>query len=134
MNRTLHSTANVKNAVFGSQVSTKTGEAIDRFNYRDAILHAVVGNVTGTPTAQKVVLKVQHSDTATAGDFVDAEIQGIESVLTIEQEGELHLNLDGFKQFVRVVATATFTGGTTPKADVIGTIVLGNMVSNPVRG
>lgn len=134
MNRVLHSTANVKNAVLGVQTAaTKTGDVIDRFNYRDAILHAVVANVTGAPTATSVALKIQHSDTDVPGDFVDANIQGIASVLTVTDQGELHVNLDGFKQYVRVVATATFTGGTTPKADIVGTLVLGNMVSNPIR-
>lgn len=135
MNRVLHSTAHVKNAVLGIQVtSAKTGVAIDRFNYRDAILHVAVDNVTGAPTAKNIEVKVQHSDTDVAGDFVDADIQGIDTVLEVaDAEGELHLNLDGFKQYVRVVVAASYTGGTAPKADVIGTLVLGNMVSNPVR-
>lgn len=134
MNRTLHSSAHVKNAVLGVQVAaTKTGDIIDRSNYRDAILHAFVANVTGAPTAQEVTLTVQHSDTDQTADFVDADIQGINSVVTVVDEGELHLNLDGFKQFVRVVATASFTGGTAPKADIVGTLVLGNMISNPER-
>lgn len=134
MNRTLHSTAHVKNAVLGVQVaSSKTGEVIDRFNYRDAILHVAVANVTGAPTATAINVKVQHSDTDVAGDFVDANVQGITTQLSTDSEGELHLNLDGFKQFVRVVVDAQFTGGTTPKADVVGTLVLGNMVSNPER-
>jgi uncharacterized protein with PIN domain len=134
MNRTLHSAAHVKNAVLGTQVAaTKTGDAIDRFNYRDAILHALVANVTGAPTAQELTIKIQHSDTDVAGDFVDAAIQNIPSTLTVTGEGELHVNLDGFKQYVRVVASLNFTGGTSPKADVIVTAVLGNMYSNPER-
>lgn len=134
MNRTLHSTANVKNAVLGVQVAaTKTGEVIDRFNYRDLILHGLVANVTGAPTAQEVTFKLQHSDTDVSADFVDVDIQGIQSVLTVAEEGELHVNLDGFKQYVRVVVNANFTGGTSPKADIVGTAVLGNMVANPVR-
>ncbi len=135
MKRTLHSQAHVKNAVLGVQVaSSKTGVIVDRFNYRDAILHLLVTNVTGTPTGQSIAVKVQHSDTDTAGDFVDADVQGIETTLTVTgDEGELHLNLDGFKQYIRVVVDASFTGGTTPKADVVGTFVLGNMVSNPTR-
>lgn len=135
MNRTLHSSAHVVNAVLGVQVAaTKTGEVVDRFNYRDAILHAVVANVTGAPTGKEVTLKLQHSDTDVAGDFVDADIQGVPSTLVVAESGELHVNLDGFKQYVRVVASANFTGGTAPKADIVGTLVLGNMVSNPVRG
>lgn len=135
MNRTLHSSAHVKNAVLGIQVATtKTGDIVDRFNYRDAILHVQVANVTGTPTAKEVTLKLQHSDTDVTGDFVDVDIQGIAStIVTAEDEAELHINLDGFKQYVRVVATTAYTGGTAPKADVIGTFVLGNMVTNPVR-
>lgn len=135
MNRTLHSTAHLTNAVLGIQVSaTKTGEVIDRDNYRDAVLHVLVANVTGTPTAQEVVVKLQHSDTTTTGDFVDVDVQGIKSDLTVTESGELHVNLDGFKRFIRVVANANFTGGTTPKADIVGTVALGNMVTNPVRG
>jgi hypothetical protein len=135
MNRVLHSTANVKNALLGVQVATtKTGDIIDRFNYRDAIIHGLVANVTGTPTAQEVEFKLQHSETDVAGDFVDVNIQGIQSAFTVTADGELHVNLDGFKQYIRVVATANFTGGTTPKADLVGTVVLGNIVSNPVRG
>lgn len=135
MNRTLHSNAHVKNFLVGSQVATtKTGDVIDRFNYRDAIVHLLVTNVTGTPTAKEVTLKLQHSDTDVSADFVDVDIQGITStIVTEENEAELHLNLDGFKQYVRVIATTSYTGGTAPKADIIGTIVLGNMVSNPVR-
>lgn len=135
MNRTLHSNAHVKNAVLGIQVeSNQTGEVIDRFNYRDLILHGLVANVTGEPTSRKVTLKLQHSDTDVPDDFVDVNIEGIKSVLTIKEgEGELHVNLDGFKQYIRVVANVKFTGGTTPKADIVCTAVLGNMVANPVR-
>jgi hypothetical protein len=135
MNRVLHSTANVKNGVLGIQVAaSKTGDVIDRFNYRDAIVHVLAANVTGAPTAQEVTVKIQHSDTELAGDFVDAAVQGVPTALTVAQEGELHVNLDGLKQYIRIVANVAFTGGTTPKADIVGTVVLGNMVSNPVRG
>lgn len=139
MNRTLHSNAHVKTGLLvvqsGATATTK-GTEIDRFNYRDAIIHANVANATGTPTKTAVNFKLQHSDTTTDGDFVDVDIQGIESTFAVDKEGEaeLHVNLDGFKQYIRVVATAALTGGTTPKVDVIGTVVLGNMVSNPVRG
>jgi len=135
MNRVLHSTANVKNAVLGVQVTApQTGASVDRFNYRDAILHVLVANVTGAPTAKSVAVKVQHSETDVPGDFVDVVIQGqAGEIVVTDTEGELHLNLDGFKQYVRVIATPAFTGGTTPKADIVGTIVLGNKVSNPVR-
>lgn len=137
MNRTLHSTANVKNAVLGLGVaSTKQGEVIDRSNYRDAIVHLLVDNVTGSPTSAEVTVKVQHADTEDSADFVDADIEGIQSTFTVEGEGEgeLHINLDGFKQYIRVVANTSFQGGTSPKADVVGTVVLGNKVANPVRG
>lgn len=135
MNRTLHSTAHVKNAVLGVQVaSSKQGNIIDRTNYRDAILHVVVDNITGSPTATDITITLQHSDTDQSADFEDVNIQGIPSVLDVDGAGEaeLHLNLDGFKQYVRVVVSANFTGGTSPKADVVGTLVLGNMEYNPI--
>lgn len=126
MNKTLVQHATVKNALFGVDVaSTKTGEIIDRDAQRDAIIHAVAVT-TGSPTATSIELKLQHSDTEVTGDFVDAVIQGQETALTIDAEGELHVNLEGFKRYIRVVANASFTGGTTPKATIVATAVLGN--------
>ena len=64
----------------------------------------------------------------------DADIQNIRSSFTAtEEQNELHLNLDGFKQYIRIVTDTKFNGGTAAGADIIGTVVLGNMVSNPVR-
>lgn len=134
MNRVLHSNATVVNGLLAVQVATtKTGEAIDRNNFRDAIVHGLVSGVTGAPTATEVTFKVQHSDTTTTGDFVDADIQGVASTFVIVEEGELHINLDGFKRYVRIVATAKFTGGSTPKADLVSTVVLGNPLAMPGR-
>lgn len=133
MKRVLHSNATVKNGLVAVQAATKTGEVIDRFNFRDAIVHGLVTNVTGTPTATEVTFKVQHSDTDVTGDFKDAVIQGHATSVVINSEGELHLNLDGFKQYIRIVATANFTGGTSPKADLVATVVLGNPVTMPGR-
>lgn len=134
MNRTLHSNATVKTAVLGSGSGSKTGTIIDRMNYRDAIVHIAVANVTGNPDGTEVAVKVQHSETDKASDFVDADIQNIRSSFTAtEEQNELHLNLDGFKQYIRIVTDTKFNGGTAAGADIIGTVVLGNMVSNPVR-
>lgn len=130
MRKTLVQQANVKSALVGIGVATsKTGTVIDRGGYRDGILHVVLGDVTGTPTATDVTVKLQHSDNGT--DFVDVDVQHVvavtESLKAAGEQTELHLNLEGFKQFVRVVATAKLTGGTTPKVDVIGTLVIGNI-------
>ena len=126
MNKTLVQHATVKNVLFGADVAaTKTGEIIDRDAKRDAIIHAVAVT-SGAPTSTAIELKLQHSDTEVTGDFVDADIQGQATAFTIDAEGELHVNLEGFKRYIRVVATASFTGGTSPKATIVASAVLGN--------
>lgn len=137
MKRTLVQHATVKNAVVGIDVSTsKTGTIIDRDGFRDGILHVILADVTGSPTAVDVTVKLQHSDTDQPSDFTDVNVQGVASVtqsLTAAgEETELHINLEGLKRYVRAVVTANLTGGTSPKVNVIGTLVLGNAERLPI--
>jgi hypothetical protein len=137
MKRTLVQHATVKNAVVGIDVaSSKTGVIIDRDGFRDGILHVILDNVTGSPTAVDVTVKLQHSDTDQPADFADVDVQGVttvtQSLTAAGEETELHINLEGLKRYVRAVVSANLTGGTSPKVNVIGTLVLGNAENLPI--
>lgn len=98
------------------------GPSIDRTGFFSCVLHGVAGAATGSPSAQSVIYKLQHSDDeSTWEDFGDAA-----DALTADNgQVELDVDLSGAKRYVRCVATVALTGGSSPTLPVAGTLALG---------
>lgn len=102
------------------------GTVIDRTGFLDAVVHLSVGAATGTPTAQGVSLKIQTGALLDGSDMADVDGEIIPSLTANNVGAKLSLNLEPLKQYIRVVSTVTFTGGTTPAIPVAQTVILGN--------
>lgn len=101
------------------------GLVIDRTGFYDAAVHLKVGAATGAPTEQGVSLKMQTGDASDGSDMVDVAGDVIEALTTDNAEKKLNIDLSGYKQYLRVVTTVTFTGGTSPTIPVAVSVVLG---------
>lgn len=121
-----------------------TGIAVDRKGFLSAVIAAAIGEITGSPTEAKLSVKVEHSDTAD-GTFTNVEDtminpehasrEGILSVVTVESEAVLQINMDllGCKRYIKVTPTIAFTGGTSPSAAYAAyALVLGDPIDSPV--
>jgi len=115
--------------------ATVNGIAIDRNGYISAGLAYIAGINPSVPTGFTVALKIQHSALSGSG-YVDF----ITSIPTFGTAADLSaasvakyfdIDLTGAKQFVRVVATLTFTGGASPSAIWAAELVLGDKNVEP---
>lgn len=106
--------------------ATNTGSAIDLQGYDGAVVELSTGAIV---SAGDFSFKLQHSDTTTAGDFVDvpaADLQGdVPSTLaeaTVYKQGYI-----GTKRYIRYVVTKN--GGTSIAANI--TVIKGHGHDNP---
>ena len=102
-----------------SSAGAVNGTGIDRLGANFAILEAVTGAATGTPSTQTLDVKLQHSDAVGSG-FVDFAPGGVAlagavaQITAINARKRKQIDLRGAKRYIRVVSTVAFTGGTTP--------------------
>lgn len=121
------------------------GAAIDRTGlsgagngyFLSATLHAQTGAATGTPTTTAVTYKIQDSVDTTSGDFADSvDAQGnalAMTALAASTDGRLDFDLSGLKRYIRVVATAAFTGGSSPAVQIAASVILGGVYEKPTN-
>lgn len=111
--------------------ATVNGPAIDRTGFLSCVLTGLAGAATGAPTTQSVIYKLQESVDGSTGwtDITDAAMAAI---TTDDTGDELDVNLAGAELFIRVVATVSFTGGTTPAQLIAATVALGGANKAPV--
>ncbi len=124
-----------------SAAGTRNGSTIDRavpggVLYRSATLHTTTGAIAGSPTAQTVDAKVQHSaDGSTWADYTQpgaGSAAAITQITAANQSGELDINLEGARRYIRVVETVAFTGGTSPTIGVCSSFILAGADRLPV--
>lgn len=108
------------------------GSVVDRLGFQSAVVFLNTGAATGTPSAQGVALKVQTGDVADGSDMADVTGDTVAALTADNANAELNLNLAGYKRYLRVVVTTTFTGGTTPKIGSSVTVALGESNTIPV--
>lgn len=101
-----------------SAAGAVNGTGVDRRGFNFAILEAQTGAVTGSPTAQTLDAKIQHSD-AVAGTYSDfdpgvAGSGAVAQITAVNSRKRKQIDLRGAKAFVRVVTTVGFTAGTAP--------------------
>lgn len=94
------------------------------------VIHGQTGQATGTPTTQSVTYKLQDAaddgsgsvDAGTAADFTGG---GGTAITADSSDDEIDVDLKGARDYVRVVGTVAFTGGSTPEQLIASTIVFG---------
>lgn len=103
------------------------GTGIDATQYDGGVVACQVGAVTGTPTSYSVAFKVQDSpDNSTWTDANDADGNAVTASLTAAGIAKLRIDAGRLNQYVRVVATPSFTGGTSPTVLVSASALLGD--------
>lgn len=120
---------------------TTNGPGIDRTQgdneqmLDSLVLYASTGAVSGSPTAQTVDAKIQHSDDDGASDaYADLDASAaITQITAADSEAEVDVNLHqlGAKKWVRVVLEVGFTGGTSPTIESDAVVALGGAYKKP---
>jgi len=117
------------------QISGSTpinGGSIHRQGYQSCVLAAKSGVSTGGGT-QGHVAKLQDSADGSTG-WADLSVGGAVQSVTLDGDSEcktLNVNLAGAKEYIRVVLTPTWTGGTAPTQQADVTVVLGGADTLP---
>lgn len=125
-----------------SAAGTRNGSAIDRatpggVRYGSLTLHTMTGAIAGAPSAQTVDAKLQHSVDGST-NWADYVPPGASTAAAITQltaasaSGEVDVNLEGARRYVRVVETVAFTAGTSPTIGVASSVVLAGADRTPV--
>lgn len=90
-----------------------------------------LGAVTGSPSAVSVNFRLQHTATSGSGyaDFADTDVvSSTGTALTAANtSNSINVELAGTKRYVRIVATPTFTGGTSPTALACASARIGDL-------
>ena len=125
-----------------SAAATVNGTGVNRNGYLSATLHAVDGAAAGAPSATSVVYSVQHSidngvtDPWTTATNVNSTPSGANltmAALGASVDGRLDFDLTGLKEYIRAVATVSFTGGTTPSVMIAASFTLGGAYEKPTN-
>ncbi len=103
------------------------GTGIDRSGFNFTVVACETGATTGTPTTTSVAYKIQDS----ADNVTFTDVAGATVAIADAAHGEINLDLRPLRQYVRVVATPTFTGGTSPTVQAAASVTLGDAVVLP---
>ena len=101
----------------GTALSADTnGLSIDRQGYETVGVGVAIGDISGTPTATNVQIKVQDSsDQSTWTDYAPDGTTIETTGLTADDTNTyLRVDLSAAKRYIRFVAQPNFTGGTSP--------------------
>lgn len=126
--RDLYSNIGVVQALAPAVQSSATeGAAIDLQEFGSVVITVNTGAIAGDGDFG---VKVQHSDTTTSGEFVDAPAGTFDSnaPATLTASGSFKLSYTGSKRYVRLALTKA--GGTSIAAGAVA--VLGNPAMAPV--
>jgi len=114
--------------ILGNTTAEGTGLAVDLQNFEGALMLACLGDSGDTLSGSLYwTVQFQHSDTTTAGDFVDipaADLKGGANAIVIDAPAEDQIvvarSYVGAKRYVRILftQTGTHTNG-TPIAGVV---------------
>jgi len=112
--------------------SAATGVVIDTLGFNSAMVHVSVGAATGTPDSYSVACKVQECATS-GGSYAD--ISGATASLVADGTSA-QIRIEGLNgtraRYIKVIMTPAFVNGTSPKALIGATAVLGNAQNKPV--
>lgn len=99
---------------------------------RSAQIALCLGDAAGSPSAVSAVAKVQHSANGSTNwtDYTDLNGVGSVSVTAASAQATRNIVLQGALAYVRLVATPTFTGGSSPSVPLVGLLVIGDSSAN----
>jgi hypothetical protein len=117
--------------VTNSVAATINGTYVDRQDENSCTLVCQCGDASGSPTAQTVDCKLQHS-TATGSGFADVTNGAITQITADDTLAYVDINMEGLNRYIRAVVTVAFTGGSTPAIPVSATIILGGGRDEPL--
>lgn len=112
--------------------SEKLSAAIDTLGYSSALIEVAVGAATGTPDSYSVACKV--TECATSGGSY-ADVSG--ATATLDADGKhAQIRVEGLGtsrlRYLKVSMTPAFVAGTSPKALIGATALLGRAFKEPV--
>ena len=120
--------------------ATVNGIAVDTKGFANLMAVAEVGAAEGSPSAQTFNAKLQEADTS-GGSYTDITGAAITEITADDKSAQIQLlglGTGTLKRFVRIVVVTTLTGGSTPKIEVAGIILLGQAhnkaVGNSIAG
>jgi hypothetical protein len=103
--------------------SAVDGNIIDRKGFLSAVFNCLIGDVTGTPTSQSAVFKIEEGDASDLSDASDVTGATV-TITTVDTAGEINMDLRSRKRYIRLTQTTTFVGGTSPEIRNAGSCVL----------
>ena len=106
--------------------------AIDTMGYNSALVEVETGAATGAPDSYSVACKVTECATS-GGQYADVD----GATATLAADGKhAQIRVEGLgtsrKRYLKISLTPAFVGGTTPKALVGATALLGRAFKEPV--
>lgn len=115
---------------------TDYGDAVNVAGFKGAILTALVGAATGSPTTQSTKVSLQSAPAGTEAGGTWADVADSEVELTADEASEeLDLNLMRLPSghaLARVKVVTAFTGGSSPKQSASAVLTLGGSDTLPV--
>lgn len=114
-----------------NSAGSRNGAAVDRDGKMSVTMVALVGAVTGSPSAQTYDCKIQDSEDGSTGwaDVTDAaftqKTTGTAELLRHDQ------NLRGVKRYIRAAETVGHTGGSSPTTPSAVAFILGGAINEP---
>jgi hypothetical protein len=108
------------------------GPAIDRLGYRYAAILFSHGAATGSPMTYSVAFHLEES----ADNSSWADVEGVAFTYNADSNTSdfdvYSLDLIGRKRYLRIVAVATLTGGSSPAMPVAVDMALSGYIREPV--
>lgn len=105
--------------------------AIDTFGFNSALIEAITGAATGTPTSYSVAVKVTECATS-GGSYTD--VSGATATLAADAK-HAQIRVEGLgtsrQRYLKISITPAFVGGTSPAALVGAVAVLGRGYTQP---
>jgi hypothetical protein len=125
--------------VQSSGAATINGSAIQLAAHgypQSAVVHQRVGALSGTPSTTSVVTKVQTSADGSTNwtDYTDPDtgvVAATPAVTAATLGSRINVDLSNALEWIRLVTTIAFTGGSSPAALVYASAIFGGEPNNP---
>lgn len=123
----VHNIKAVNAVAAATRSASVDGDAVDLLGFDSVALVVTTGAVTG---AGNMTVKIQESDTSTAGDFTDVDPDHLQGAIAnpLVANGTTKLGYRGFKRYLRAVLT--LNSGTSVTVGAV--FLLGNASERPV--
>lgn len=112
------------------------GTAVDLQNYESFVWEVTTGALTGSPSAQTVDAKLQHSeDNSTWADVAAGPSNpavAITQITAANSDRRVEIDRRPLRRYVRALFTVAFTDGSTPKIGLASHITAGDATIKPV--